>query len=71
MNEYYRLVIDTLKNAMSEYVSSGEVDMKNIANARQQLNFAIDSKIVDNQPHDELVQLREDLTWLQFDLFNE
>ena len=71
MKEYYRLVIDSLKNAISEYVASGEIDTTTLAEARKKLDLAIDEGFVSNQPTEDLAALREDLAWLQFDLFNE
>lgn len=69
MENFNRLVIDTLKDSLSEYVSTGSVDKAKIENAQKWLNFELDRRKVSNEPTKELEALRGDISWLKNDLF--
>lgn len=69
MEQYYNLVIDTLKSALSDYVSTGEIDMEQVGEAISRLEFETDRRIVNREPADELARLRDTLLWLKCDLF--
>lgn len=69
MEQYYNLVIDTLKSALSDYVSTGEIDMEQVGEAISRLEFETDRRIVNREPADELAGLRDTLLWLKCDLF--
>lgn len=69
MEKLNRLVIDTLKESLSEYVSTGSVDKAKIENAQKRLNFELDRRKVSNEPTEELEALRSDISWLKNDLF--
>jgi hypothetical protein len=70
MENYSRLVIDVLKQALSDYVASGEIDVEQVKNAILRLEFEIDRRIVARESTEELEALRNDLFWLNCDLFD-
>lgn len=70
MENYNRLVIDVLKQALSDYVASGEIDVEQVKNAILRLEFEIDRRIVARESTEELEALRNDLFWLKCDLFD-
>lgn len=70
MEQYYHLVIDTLKQALSDYVSTGEIDMEQVTGAISRLEFETDRRIVNREPAEELASLRDTLLWLKCDLFD-
>lgn len=70
MENYSRLVIDVLKQALSDYVASGEIDAEQVKNAILRLEFEIDRRIVTRESTEELEALRNDLFWLKCDLFD-
>lgn len=67
--DFNRLVIDTIKQSFSEYVSTGSVDKANIENAQKWLSFELDRRKVSNEPTEEFEALRRDISWLKNDLF--
>lgn len=68
MEDYNRYVIDLFKSSFSNYVSTGEVDINRLNEARKRLAFEIDRRKVGNLPSDELEALYGDVTWLKSDL---
>ena len=71
MEEYYRLVIDTLKQSLSDILASGDIDREMVSQNIRTLEFEIDKRIVGRQDHSELNALRSDLLWLKLDLCDE
>lgn len=69
MENFNRLVIDTLKDSLSEYVSTGSVDTAKIENAQKRLNFELDRRKVSNESTKGIEALRSDISWLKNDLF--
>lgn len=67
--DFNRLVIDTIKQSFSEYVSTGEVSAGLITETQKRLNFELDRRKVSNEPTKELEALRGDISWLKNDLF--
>lgn len=68
MEEYYRLVIDTLKQTLSDYIVAGDIDRKFVIKAVRQLEFETDRRVVNNLPIEEIDTLRNDLLWVICDL---
>lgn len=68
MEEYYRLVIDTLKMSLSDYVATGGIDEEMLSEAHKKLSFELDRRIVNNLPVEEIEKLREDISWVKNDL---
>ena len=68
MENYQRLIIDTLKKTMSDYVSTGNVDIKMLNEAQKRLVFEIDRCKVSNLPCNEIEALYGDVKWLKCDL---
>lgn len=68
MEQYYRLVIDTLKQALSDYASTGALDPDGASEAILRLDMETDRRIVSGEPCGELASLKEDLMWLKCDL---
>lgn len=69
MEEFYRLVIDTLKQSLSDYVACGDIDREMISEAARKLEFEADRRVVNNLPIEELSELRNDLYWVTCNLF--
>jgi len=70
MEQYYNLVIDILKSALSDYIATGEIDMEQVSDAISRLEFETDRRIVNREPAGELSGLRDTLLWLKCDLFD-
>lgn len=68
---YNRLVIDTIKQSFSDYVSSGEVDQNLISAAQNSLTLEYDRRKVAGEPTQEIEALKNDLDYIKYDLFNE
>ena len=68
MENYQRLVLDTFKNAMSEFVSTGKVNVEMLNEAQKRLSFELDRCKVCNLPCDEIERLYGDVKWLKCDL---
>lgn len=68
MENYQRLVIDTMKKAVSEYVSTGSVDVQMLDEAQKSLAFELDRRKVGNLPCEEIEALYGDVRWLKCDL---
>ena len=68
MENYQRLVLDTFKNAMSEFVSTGKVNVEMLNEAQKRLAFELDRCKVGNLPCDEIERLYGDVKWLKCDL---
>ncbi len=69
MENFNRLVIDTIKQSFSDFVATGEVNTENINDAQKRLSFEFDRRKVSNEPTDEIEALRSDISWLKNDLF--
>lgn len=69
MENFNRLVIDTLKESLSEYISTRSVDKTKIENAQKRLSFELDRCKVSNESTEEIEALRGDISWLKNDLF--
>lgn len=65
---YARLVIDTLKEALSSYISTGEINVESVNDAIRQLEFEADRRAVSLETPEDIERLREDLIWLKCDL---
>ena len=68
MENNNRLVIDAIKKAFSQYVSTGEVDANMLSEVQNKLNFELDRLKVDNLPTEEIEALKEDISWVKYDL---
>lgn len=68
MEEYYRLVINTLKQTLSDYIVAGDIDREYVSKAVRQLEFETDRRVVNNLPIEEIDALRNDLLWVICDL---
>lgn len=68
MEQYYRLVIDTLKDALSDYVTTGDVDREHLREAASRLEMETDRRIVNREPIDEIAALKRDIYWVCCDL---
>lgn len=68
MKQYNRLAIDAIKQAFSEHISTGEVNVADINNAHKQLNFELDRRITTKEPAEEIEALIKDILWLKYDL---
>lgn len=70
MEKYNRLVIDTLKQALSDFVVTGDIDREQVGEAISMLEFETDRRIVNREPIEEIAALKEDLMWLKCDLLD-
>lgn len=68
MEKYYRLVIDSLKMSLSDYVSSGNIDREMLDETLRRLSSELDRRVVNRLPIDEIEALREDISWVKNDL---
>lgn len=68
--DYNRLVIDTLKQSFSEFVSTGEIDDRQISAALNCLNLEYDRMKVDGEDTTTIEALKNDLCYVKYDLFN-
>jgi len=66
-----RIVIDTLKQSLSDYVSTGFVDERSLSDAQLKLNIAIDQRKVDGETYEDLQTLMNDILWVKHDLFEQ
>lgn len=71
MEKYYRLVIEILKECLSDVMSSGEIDRKNAIKGLRTLQMEADRREVVYEPAEELKALEGDLFWLLSDLTEE
>ena len=68
METYYKLTIDSLCQALSDIMSSGEIDIPTINESILTLSKEIDRRIVNNEEIDTICQLRKTLEWVKYDL---
>lgn len=71
MEKYYRLVIEILKESLSDVMSSGEIDRENALKGLRTLQIEGDRREVVHEPVEELKALQNDLFWLLSDLTEE
>lgn len=71
MEKYYRLVIEILKEGLSDVMSSGEIDRENALKGLRTLQIEVDRREVVCEPVEELKALENDLFWLLSDLTEE
>lgn len=71
MEKYYRLVIEILKEGLSDVMSSGEIDRENAIEGLRTLQIEADRREVVCEPVEELKALENDLFWLLSDLTEE
>lgn len=65
MEQYYRIVLDLYKRSMSNYINNQPVDVNEIFEAQQCINYAIDQAIIHSTPHDDLIKLKEYIDFLK------
>lgn len=68
---FERLVIDAFKQAFSEYVATGEIDMAPLSQLSTILEEEIGKRLVKKQPTADIEMLKTDIDWLKYDLFEE
>lgn len=59
--DYNRIVIDALKKAIEEWVSTGSMSVDELNNAILAIDKRIDKAIIDNEEHNTLDLLKADL----------
>ena len=64
----YRLVIDTLKECISDLLASGSIDRSILSNTLLSLEKSLDKAITDNKPTGELNKLISDIKYIKYDL---
>ena len=68
MEKYYRIVLDLYKQCFNDYVNKLPVNVDAVSEAQKCLNFAIDRAKINNEPCNELEDLKRDLNALKYDL---
>ncbi|MCQ2299674.1 MAG: hypothetical protein MJZ81_06085 [Bacteroidales bacterium] len=68
MEQYYRMVIDSLKQGIVEMAATGKVDADRVGKDLLALEMELDRRVVGNQPHECIDGLIDDLRWLRNDV---
>ncbi len=68
MEKYYRIIIDLYQKSFTDYINNQPIDVDAISEAQRCINYAIDRAKINNDPYDELENLKSDLNRLKYDL---
>jgi len=64
----YRLVIDTLKECISDLLASGSMDHSRLSHTLVELQKAHDKSVIDGVSHDEIDALINDIKYVNYEL---
>lgn len=64
----YRLVIDTLKECISDLLASGSLDQSRLSLTLLKLQKAQDKAVIDGVSHNEIDTLINDIKYIKYDL---
>lgn len=64
----YRLVIDTLKECISDLLASGSIDQSRLSTTLLELQKAHDKAVIDVVSHDEIDALINDIKYVKYEL---
>ncbi len=64
----YRLVIDTLKECISDLLASGSLDQSRLSHTLLELQKAQDKAVIGNVNHNEIDTLINDIKYIKYEL---
>lgn len=68
MEKYSRIVIDLYKSCFADHMKGSKTNDTAIAEARKEINFAIDTAKINNEPSGYLESLKNDIEYLKYEL---